>query len=375
MTTAYQGGKESRFTIAFFRWMVRLVFISAILVSAYWLVIASDRYVSEANVFIQKTDPSTGQTFDVSMLVSGIAGASRTDQLLLREYLLSVDMLKKLDAAMDLRSHYSDRRRDPVSRMWSQDASIEWFHRHYLSRIKVEFDDFTGVVRITVQAYDSKTAQAIAKMMVEEGERFMNQIGHELANAQVSFLIDLAALAQSRFQQARDSLLNFQNKKGLVSPQATTESISVIIARLEEQKSTMQTQLASLPATLVPDHPNILRLKKVIEAVERQIRQERAKLTSTAGQSLNYTVDEFSRMQMEENFTQDIYKTALVGLEKGRMDATRTLKKVSVLQSPLLPEYPMVPRRLYNTVVTLLFAALLAGTVKLLESIVLDHVD
>jgi capsular polysaccharide transport system permease protein len=212
-------------------------------------------------------------------------------------------------------------------------------------------------------------------MMSKEGERYMNQIGNELAEVQVKFLTSQVTAAQERFQRASNNLLVFQNQKGLVSPQATAESISGIIAKLEAQRTDIQTQLASLPTSLVPNHPNILMLKQTLEAVERQIAKERAKLASPAGKMLNYTVEEFHRMQMEVNFTQDIYKTALVGLETGRMDATRTLKKVSVLQAPVLPEYPMEPRRIYNTVVTLLSGVLLAGIVKLLESIVLDHLD
>jgi capsular polysaccharide transport system permease protein len=51
------------------------------------------------------------------------------------------------------------------------------------------------------------------------------------------------------------------------------------------------------------------------------------------------------------------------------------LEKVSVLQTPTLAEYPMEPRRIYNAVITLLFGLMLAGILKLLESIVLDHVD
>lgn len=374
---AVSNGKRKKppLFLRLFRWTVRLIFISAIFMTGYWLIIASDRFVSEANVVIQKTDLATGLAPDVSMLISGIGGVNRSDQLLLREYLLSVDMLKKLDTVIDLRSHYSDNRRDLVSRMWFKDVSIEWFHRHYLSRIHVEFDDYAGVLRIKAQAYDARTAQAITSMLVEEGERYMNQIGNELAEVQVKFLTAQVTLAQERFQQASNILLNFQNMKGLVSPQATAESIGAIVAKLEAQRTEVQTQLASLPIGLLPDHPNRLMLKQTLEAVERQVTLEKAKLASPSGNKLNYTVEEFQRMQMEVNFTQDIYKTALVGLEKGRMDATRTLKKVSVLQAPVLPEYPMEPGRLYNTVVTLLFAALLAGIVKLLESIVLDHVD
>jgi capsular polysaccharide transport system permease protein len=196
-----------------------------------------------------------------------------------------------------------------------------------------------------------------------------------MVDVQVSFLNTQVNLAQLRFQQASQALLNFQNSKGLLSPQATAESISTVIAGLESQRAQLQTQLASLPRTLDRDHPNIVMLNQSLAAVDRQIAQEKAKLATPAGKTLNVTVEEFHRLQMEVSFTQDLYKAALVALEKGRMDATRMLEKVSTLQTPTLPEYPLEPRRIYNALITLLFAAMLAGILKLLESIVLDHVD
>ncbi len=362
-------------SIHVFRRLIRFTALIALLATAYWLILASDRYVSEANVIIRKTDSLSAPALDVSLLVSGIAGVNRPDQLLLREYLLSVDMLKALDARLDLRSHYSDAARDIVSRMWFKDASMEWFHRHYLARVNVDYDDFAGVLRLRVQAYDARTAQAISSMLVQEGERYMNQLGHEMAEAQVSFLINQVNLAQLRFQQASQGLLNFQNRKGLLSPQATAESISTIIAGLETQRAQIQTQLAFLPRTLDRDHPNIVMLKQSLAAVDRQIEQEKAKLATPSGKTLNVSVEEFQRLQMEVSFTQDLYKSSLIALEKGRIDATRMLEKVSVLQAPTLPEYPLEPRRIYNTIATLLVAAMLAGILRLLESIVLDHVD
>jgi capsular polysaccharide transport system permease protein len=353
--------------------LIRLTLIGALLATAYWLLIASDRYVSEASVIIRKTDSVAAPTPDLSMLIAGIAGVNRNDQLLLREYLLSVDMLKRLDAELTLKAHYGDWGRDWVSRMWLTD--MEWFHRHYLSRVAIEYDDYAGVLRIKAQAYDSATARAIADMLVREGERYMNQIGHELAQTQVNFLTTQVDLAQLRFQQASQRLLAFQNKKGLLSPQATAESLNVLIAKLEEQRAQLQTQLASLPKNLERDHPNIVMLRQSLAAIDRQIDEEKAKLANPVGKTLNITMEEFQRLQMEVSFTQELYKAALTALEKGRIDATRMLQKVSVLQAPTLAEYPMEPRRIYNAVITFLFGLMLVGILKLLESIVLDHVD
>jgi len=203
----------------------------------------------------------------------------------------------------------------------------------------------------------------------------MNQIGHELAQTQVNFLSTQVDLAQLRFQQARQGLLVFQNQKGLLSPQATAESLNVLIAKLEEQRAQLQTQLASLPENLDRDHPNIVMLRQSLAAIDRQIGEEKDKLANPNGKTLNITMEEFQRLQMEATFTQDLYKAALTALEKGRIDATRMLEKVSVLQTPTLAEYPMEPRRIYNAVITLLFGLMLVGILKLLESIILDHVD
>ena len=355
-----------------FRWIQRSIAIIALATMGYWLF-ASDRYVSEAIVLIEHTDRIGVPSFDIGFMLGGVGGPNRPDQLLLREYLLSVDMLRKLDAALNLRAHYSDRSRDLASRMWFQDA--ERFHRHYLSRVEVEFDDVAGVLRIRAQAYDPKTARSIADMLVAEGEHFMNVLSHDLARVQVAFLDTQVQLAHDTVLQASQALLDFQNQKGLTSPLATVESINAIIARLEAQRTDIQTQIASLPLSLTPDHSNLVMLRQTLAAVEQQIAQERAKLASTTGTPLNTLVEEELRLQLDVEFKTDVYKTTLVALEKGRMDASRTIKKVSVLQTPILPEYPLEPRRIYGIVATLCIFLIIAGIVKLLESIVLDHVD
>ena len=348
--------------------------IASLLAAVYWLAIASDRYVSEAHVIIQRTDLTGGQTMDFSSLLGG-AGGNRADQMLLRDHLLSVDMLKKLDAELNLRAHYSNSNRDPLSRMWFQDTPIEKFHRHYLSRVSVEFDDYAGVLMLKAQGYDAKTAQAITTLLVREGERFMNGMAHSLAQDQVAFLEKQVTQMNQRAMQARQALLRYQDKKGLVSPLATAENIAAIVARLEAQRTELQTQRSALDAYLVPGHANIIQLNQQIAAVEKQLAQEQAKLASPNGKTLNRTVEEFQRLEMEAAFALDVYKTALVALERGRVEATRTIKKVSVLQAPSMPESALEPRRFYNTLVFMLVALLLAGVAHLLAAIVRDHKD
>jgi capsular polysaccharide transport system permease protein len=352
-----------------------LACLLCVLAALYWGLIASDRYVSEAHVIIQQTEMPMNQAVDMPMLLGLSGGASRADQMLLRDHLLSVDMLLKLEAALKLKEHYSDRRRDLISRLWSEDISQEWFYRYYLSRVSVEFDEYAGVLVIHAEAFTPEKAQAIASMLVEEGERYMNVMAHRLAQEQVSFIEKQVAQISERVMQARQAVLAYQNERNLVSPQGTAENLFGIVNQLEAQLTTLKTQRDALLGYLNPRNPSVVELDLQIAAVQKQIAREQTRLASSERQTLNRIVEEFQRLQMNAEFAQDMYKTALAALEKGRIDAGRTLKMVSVLQSPSHPQYPMEPRRIYNTIVFILVTVMLAGIVSLLSTIIREHRD
>ena len=341
----------------------------------YWGLVASDRYVSEAVVVIQRTDMAVGSAMDLGNLLTGATGGNRSDQLLLRAHLRSLDMLKKLDEKLDLRAHYSDTSRDILSRMWRKDEDQERFHEHFLARTSIELDEYTGTLNIKAQAYEAKMAKAIADLLVAEGELYMNELGHAMARDQVHFLEKQVVELGDRNLRARRELLAFQNRKGMISPHATAENLQGTINRLEAQATELKAKRASLLGYLSPTAPAIVDLDLQIQAVERQIAEEQSRLTSPKNKALNVTVEEYQRLEMTAKFAQDVYQPALVALEKGRLEALRTLKKVSVLQSPSLPEFPREPRRIYNVVVFILAALILAGIVHLLAAIIRDHLD
>jgi capsular polysaccharide transport system permease protein len=355
--------------------VIAAAIVFSLLSALYWALIASDRFVSEAHVIIQRTDLSAGQPMDLSSLLGGSGAGNKGDQMLLQDHLLSVDMLRQLDQQLKLRAHYSDSKHDMLSRLWSQDSPLERFHRYYLSRVSVEYDEYTGVLVVKSQAYDPATAQAISAALVKEGERFMNTMAHELAQSQVTFLEKQVELMAARVMRTRQALLEFQTRKGMASPLSTAETYSSIVSRLQTQRADLETQRASLQGYLVPTHPDIVRIDQQIAAIDRQLAVEQGKLTSSGGKSLNRAVEEYQRLEMEATFAQDIYKTALTALENGRLEAIRTIKQMSVIQAPARPQESVEPRRLYNVLLFTLVALLAAGVLQLLLAIVRDHKD
>lgn len=203
----------------------------------------------------------------------------------------------------------------------------------------------------------------------------MNGMAHALAKDQVDFLETQVEQLSERAIKARQAVLDYQNRNGLVSPEAATQAISSIIASLEAKRTELQARLTALQSYLVPDHPNIVETQQQIDAIAQQIEDENARLVSPQGGTLNSKLEQFQRLTLEAQFGEDLYKTALAALEKGRVEATRTVKKMSIVQAPNFPEEAQQPNRLYETALYIVVIMLVSGVIYLLGAIIKDHRD
>lgn len=340
--------------------------------SVYWGLFAANRWVSESHILVESLQAPAAEQLSLSSLLSG--SAHSRDLLLLRDYLLSTDMLRILDGKLSLREHFRGSY-DIVSRLWSKDVSLEWFQWYFQRRVEVVYDDYAGILTIRAQAYTPEMAHRIASAMVEEGERFMNELAHKLAREQVSFAELEVAKAGERVAEKRKALIAYQNKYGLVSPSATVGTVSAVVARMEGELSALHARRRMLAGYLAPGAPELVQINAQVRAVEQQLVADQARLASPKGLTLNIVAERYERLLLDAEFAQDLYKAALGALEQSRIEATRTLKKVSVLQRPTQPEYPLEPQRFYNIIVFVLATLLIVGILRLLIAIIREHRD
>lgn len=348
--------------------------IFSVAATVYWLVIASDRYVSEARVVVQQTDLNATAAPDLGAMLSGDLSGNRSDQLMMREFLLSRDIVRKLDDELQLVDHYSSWGIDPFSRLSFADSDGD-LYRYYLDRVTVEYDEYGGVLVVRAQAFEPEMAEKITSMMVAEGGAFMNGTANQLAQEQVSFIRGQVDDLEARAREARRKLVAFQNRERIASPEAQAETVTQLVAQLEARRSELQVQLASQSAFLVADHPVLVELRRQIGAIDRQIAQQNARLAGPSGGTLNSKMEQFEILQADATFAEELYRTALASLEKGRVESTRTIKALSVIQQPNLPEEAELPDRLRNSIIYTLFAFLIAGVLQLLVMIIRDHRD
>lgn len=348
-----------------------LALLAIVLVSFYWFVWAEDRYLSRATVVLES--PQIAQPdLDFSSILTGSSGDK--DLLLLREYLLSVDMLKQVQEKLDFRQHYSENG-DIFSRLRNADTPIEKLHDYYKRRVSVEMDEYAGVLNINVEAYSSDFAQAMVKELLKAGEEHMNDMGQRLAQEQVAFLEKQLKRLENRLDDARAKLLEFQNKEGLISPTSTVESLNKVVATLEGELARLRAQRDALSSYQSVTSSDMQRVQAQIDSMHEQIEKQRDRLAKATGESLNRISSQYETLDLKAQFAQETYSSALNALESTRLEAARKLKQVSVLQSPLQPEYATRPERLYNSTIFAIVVLFLALIANMLVLIIRDHRD
>ncbi|MGB0467920.1 MAG: chain-length determining protein [Pontibacterium sp.] len=348
-------------------------FFVIVMAMIYWGSIASDRYVSEANIVLESPQLAV-PVLEFSSLL-GSSGGNSGDMLLFRDYLLSVDMLRKIDQSVGFRNHYADTNIDFLSRLFYDDVPMEELHEYYLERVSVELDEYSNILRIRVEAFSPDTARKIAILLLSDGEKHMNTLGRRLAEEQVRFLEVQVEGLNNKFNIARIELLNYQNKNGLISPTGTVESLNAVVASLEAKLANLQVQRTMLKSYQSVGAPAVVKVDSEIQALRQQIAQERGRMAQKSGGALNTLSSEYQTLELKVQFAQESYSGALAALENTRIEAARKLKQVSVLQSPTLPEYSVEPKRLYNIAVVTIITLFIGLIAHMLLLIIRDHRD
>lgn len=342
----------------------------------YFTVFAADRYVSESTVALQRTSNDASAIPGAALLLAGLNPPSREETQYLRQYVRSLALLQVLDARLGIRRHYEAQKLDFATRLYGW-ASREDFLDYWRNRVDVSIDDLSSAVTLRVQGFDAKFAQTLNRAILDESERFVNEMSHRLAREKMAFAETELARAAEKLQSTRTEVLAFQAKNRLLDPARQAEASGAVVAEMQVQITKAEAELGSLRTFLNEDAYQVRALRAQIAATQAQLDVERARSTGVGQGSdrLNALAIDFQGLKMKADFALDGYKVALGAVENARIDATRKLATLTVIEPATLPEAAEYPRRVYN-LATLLVACLLAyGVVRLTLATIREHQD
>jgi len=341
----------------------------------YYGLIASDVYVSESR-FVMRSPQKEAQGGIVGALLQG-SGLSRAqeDSYSVHDYILSRDALRELDAKLGVRNEYSNHgdwlSRFPGPEFWS--TSFEAFHRYWGRQVTVDFDPESSITILRVRAFTAEEAQKVNDLLLQMGERLINDLNERIRRDTIRFAQDEVQLAEERTKQAASALSSFRGKQALYEPDRQASLQLQGVAKINEELLTTQTQLAQL-RQVSPSNPQIPSLATKVDLLRQAIAQENAKVTGGAG-SFSSRAPDFERLSLERTFADRQLATALAALETARAEAMRQQLYLERLVKPSLPDDALEPHRV-RSMFTIFVASLIAwGVVSLLVASIREHTE
>ncbi|QFH48247.1 sugar transporter [Leclercia adecarboxylata] len=351
-----------------FMWVVACFAVAVL----YFGLIASDRYVSRAELVVKQADQIKMLPEALSML--GIGGSNHEDILLIQDYLKSPDLLAKLDKELGLKAHYQSHEVDYFSRL-PADVSREQFIEYYRNHLTLRLDDISGVLTIEFQAFDPAYGQRVVGLMLKESEGFINKLGHQVALEQLAFVEKEVDRAYQRVQDEKAKVLAFQNSHQLISPESTSTARLGVVSQIEGELARQQAQLKQLQSYMKETAPAVISVKARVEALTEQLEQEKARLTGTDKDAMNEVTASYMDVKTQATLAADLYKSGLISLEQARVEAYRKLKHLLVVSQPTLAEDAEYPRRLYNLATIGVLLCLLYGLIVMGLATLREHQD
>ena len=358
-------------TLPFFK-SFKIVYVLMIPVVIYYLFIASDRYVSSIILSVHSVNNDIAPALGLASLV-GINTGAREDILFLQRYIHSIDMLKILDKEIDLRTLYEKKKLDLFFTL-SHNNCIETFLKFYQNRTKIVLNPDSGLLEIEVEGFTPQDSQTIANTILKQSERFVNEISHKAAREQMIFAEKELSNAKERLQNSQNALLTFQSQYGVFDPLKEAEAKAKLTADIESKLAQKESQLFTIQSYLNDNAPQIILLKSEIQALQRQLDKEVSKIISSkASKRLNDLIAKFQDLSIQVKFAQDAYTTALKAIEAARIESSRKIKQLVVIQGANEPQSPTYPKKLYNILTIFVILALLFGIIKLINMIIEEH--
>ncbi|MFB6348385.1 capsule biosynthesis protein [Moraxella sp. ZJ142] len=348
-----------------------VVVIPWIVIICYLLLFAAPRYVSTSNVVVKQVSEQGTSATGISALL-GVNNTNRDDAIYLTEYILSTDLIDKLDKRFDFRKSYYVDGKDFVNEI-DQDASQEELVEYYKKRVSVTLDEPSSVLKVSTEGFTPEFALQLNQAILGESEQFVNDISKKVASEQLAFVTTQVSDAENRLNEAKQQLLDYQNTNEIFDPQTNAQIINQVIATLQGQLSSLRTEERQLLSYLNPEAPQVVSLRSQIASVEKQIREEQDKLTSPKNSRLNAQTAQFEAIKADVAFANELYKLALTSLESARIEAIRKMKNLVVISSPHAAEDATYPRHAYVIGTSLLLLLILYGFIVLILAIIRDH--
>ena len=341
----------------------------------YYYKYASYQYEATAHFTIEKTGKLQSDPLGALTGLPGNVSSTR-DALIIKDFIESREVIEQTKSYFDIKSLYARSDKDWLSRL-EEDASIEDIVEYWKTKVNVEFDSTSGIVHLSVMAFEPESAVLVLKAILKASEKLVNNLSEKSRQDSLMFARRELRLAENNLKEARGKVRRFRDKEQTLSPEKNIEAKLSLIISLEAELAKSEADLRSLRTSLHESSPKVRAAKNRFLALKAQVKKERAQSAQSNASGTSKTIGAIIAKQeellTEQGFAEKAYASTLLNMEQVRIDATQQHRYLTVIVQPKLPEDAAKPKQPHDYIVLLLSCLLLWGISSLVISSVRDH--
>lgn len=354
-------------------WFTGIVVLPTLIATLYFGLIASDIYVSEARYIVRSVNNTRMNALGMMLQSAGLAPA-QDDAYSVRDFVLSRDITRRLEAEHDLRGVLSRPEGDFVTRFppLFGGRSFEQLYETYGDFVEVKVDETTGITTLEVRAYRPSDARNIASAILTYSEELINRLNDRARHDAVDTAQREVRRNEQRVIDAQAAVTEYRLRTHSLDPLKQSGGIMDLAAKLSAELAASQALLADTQRT-APDSPMIPSLRSRIAALSSQVGTEQGKIVGHSSGTV-LTISEYERLMLMRELAGKNLASAVASLETARVEAQRKQIYLERIVQPNLPDYALYPRRVISILEVLLTTLLIYGIGWLISASVREHV-
>ena len=310
----------------------------------YLMERAAPQYASTTAFSVRREDHSTPT--DLLGGAFGLASNSTNDADILYDFLTSQGIVSSIRDYRDLAAIWSRpgtdfEEGDPIFAMWPG-GTIEDQMWYWNRMVRVAYDTSANILEVRVLAFDPDDAKVLAQDLLNESTKMINSLSSLAQRDVLEFAETDLRLAENELRAAREAVTTFRNTYQIASIDTDIALSTGPLNALTQQLAEAKIDRGLLVRGTSEGDPRLVHINARIQVIEEQILEERAKLGATSGGDgtsvLSSRIAEFEQLNVDLQFAQNTYETALSSFYSARADATRQSLYLAAHENPTLAE-------------------------------------
>lgn len=321
-----------------------------LLALVYFGLIASERYVSQASFVVRTASKPVGALgFGAFLQATGL-GRSDDEVYSVQAYMKSRTAARELRELIAIDEVYGRPESDFVAGYpsWFYGRSLEELYAYLQWMIDVSHDSTTGITTLTVQAFRPDDAQKVALLLLDLGEKKVNDLNGRLRNDAVQLAEAEVDRAEKRLVGAQVAITRFRNHETTIDPASSLIVLTELMARLRASLTRTEAQIREV-SSAAATNPQLPSLRRRAEALKEQIASERQRISSGSG-GLADKLAIYERLVLDREFATQGLGAAVKSLESALLEARRKQLFLERIVEPLSADRATAPERLRHIV-------------------------